>query len=216
MDQNNQQLIKASVVTVIVAGALGTLAVLAGGIGVVSAKIFALSLSIIIFGITATICMVVTRKAEYKTLGTAGMAISGLGFLLTLIIVIGETADQGLLKLALCFLILSIALAHICLLHHFTLQNKYALYARITATVAISIFSLCLILRVFEPLQGLYMLAYNQSTLKLLVAALIVDLAATLLVPLCNRLKAEVPELILTEEPPATEERQPPASADSI
>jgi hypothetical protein len=212
MDQNNQQLIKASVVTVIIAGALGTVTVFAGSIGAGSAKIFALSFSLILFGITATTCMVVTRKPELKMAGNAGMAVSALGFLLTLIIVIAEIVDQVVLKLALVSLILAIGLAHICLLHHFTLQNKYALYARITATIAISVFTFCLILQVFGPIPGWYSLLYNQSTLKLLVAAFIIDLAATLLVPLCNRLRVDEPvELELTPDPPAPEEPQTPA-----
>ncbi|HEV7781516.1 MAG TPA: hypothetical protein VGO58_09625 [Chitinophagaceae bacterium] len=218
MDQNNQQLIKASVVVVIIAGALGALMVLAGDIGPVTGKIFALCFSLIIFGITGTICMVVTRKPEYKTLGGAGMVTSGLGFLMSFIMVVGEVGDDGLLKLGAVCLILSIALAHICLLHHFTLQNKYAVYARITATTAIAIFSFCLITRVFEPIQGMMAMAYNQSTLKILLASFVVDLGATLLVPLCNRLKVDDPadQLILTEEPPTAEEQQAIVPTDSI
>ncbi len=193
MHQNNQQLIKASIVIVIIAGLLGALSIVATGIGPASAKLFSLSLSLIIFGMTTTISMVVTRKPEFKLLGIAGMVVSGMAFLLFFIMILGETGGEGLLKLAFALFIAAIALAHICLLHHFTLQNKYALYARITATIAIAIFSLILITRIFEPLPNLYSLASNQSMIKILVAALIIDLAATLLVPLCNRLKVDEP-----------------------
>ena len=216
MNQNNPQLIKASVVTVIIAGILGVLTILAGDIGATSGKVFILSFALILFGILGTICMVVTRKPEYKTLGLAGMFIAGLGFLLTFIIVLTDLGDEGISKFALVCLILSIAMAHICLLHHFNLQNKYAVYARITATTAIAIFSFCLILRVFQPIQGLYSLAYDQSTLKLLASAFVVDLAATLLVPLCNRLQVAAPsiELDLGKETPAPVEPESKEEAD--
>jgi hypothetical protein len=210
MDQNNQQLIKGSIITVIVAGILGALSVLAGGIGIATIKIFSLSLTLLIFGVTATISLVVTNRAKYRTLGTAGVFVSALGFLLTAVIVIGEAGDEGVMKLAVSLLLLSIALAHICLLHHFTLQNKYAVYARTTATVAISVFTLVLILRIFEPLQNMYMMLYNQGTLKLVVASLIVDLSATLLVPLCNRLQVEEQQYTVIEGPVA----EPPTKQD--
>jgi hypothetical protein len=80
--------------------------------------------------------------------------------------------DEGLLKLGFALFILSIALAHISLLHYFNLQNKYAFYARITASIAISLFSLLLIMRIFEPFMGVSSLVYNQSTLKMLGASL--------------------------------------------
>lgn len=133
MHQHNQQLIKASIVIVIIAGLLGALSIIATGIGPASAKLFSVSLSLIIFGMTATISMVVTRKPEFKALGIAGMVVSGMAFLLFFCIILGEIGGEGLLKLAFALFIGAIALAHICLLHHFTLQNKYTFYARITA-----------------------------------------------------------------------------------
>ena len=201
MEQNNQQLIRASIVTVIIAGALGALTVFAGDLGIATAKILALCMTLLIFGIMGTLCFVVTSQLKYKTLGTAGMIVSALGFLLTAIMVIGETGDEGMMKLAVCLLLLSIALAHISLLHHFQLQNKYAVYARTTATVAISIFTLCVVIRIFEPVQNFYMLLYNQGTLKMVVASLVVDLAATILVPLCNRLQVNEQQYAVTETP---------------
>ena len=207
MNQNNQQLIKASVVIVIVAGLLGAITVLTEGIGIAGGKLFAISLSLIIFGIMATISMVVTRKPEYKALGTAGIFVSGLAFILFAVLIIGEISEPILLKLSFSSLIASFALGHICLLHYFTLQNKYATYARMTATLAITIFSLFLIIQIFEPFPSLYNFAYDQSTLKVIVAALIVDLAATLLVPLCNRLKKDEPaELTFTKEEPGVKD----------
>jgi hypothetical protein len=211
MNQNNQQLIKIAVIVVIIAGLLGALSVIASDIGVASMKLFALSLILIVFGITATICMVVTRKPEYKTLGMAGMVVSASGFFISAIVILAEISDSGILQLAFSLFIAAIALAHICLLHHFNLQNKYAYYARMTATIAIALFSLILITRIFEPIPSLYNIGGTQSILKILVAALMVDLAATLLVPLCNRLEVHEPaeELTITSEPPAAPDETP-------
>lgn len=79
-------------------------------------------------------------------------------------------------------------------------------------SIAIALFSLILITRIFEPLPNLNILDSNQSILKILVAALIIDLAATLLVPLCNRLKVDEPaeQLSFTSEQfPAQQEQTP-------
>lgn len=214
MNLKNQQFIRGAIITVIVAGAFGALSILAGGIGQAGAKLFTICFSLIFFGITATISMIVTRKPEYKGLGTAGLVVSVISFFIFSVMILAEIGDPSILQLAFAMMILSIALAHICLLHYFNLQNKYALYARMTATIAISIFSLILITRIFEPFPSLYSLGANQSALKLLVAALVVDLAATLLVPLCNQLKVnETIELTFTDEqpaPPPVQEEQTP------
>jgi hypothetical protein len=212
MLQNNQQFIKVSVMVVIIAGLLGALAVLSSGIMLANGKMISICLLLIIYGITATLCMVVTSKPAYKTMGTAGMIVSGIAFLLALIMIAGSVENEELLKTAFAFFIASVGLAHICLLHHFNLQNKYALYARMTATAAIAIFSFLFIIRIFEPFLSLTALIYNQSILKIILAALIIDLAATLLVPLCNRLKVNEPagQPTITSEPPAVHEEQTP------
>jgi hypothetical protein len=213
MNQPNQQLIRTSVIIVIIAGLFGALSILADNIGFTSAKMVSLCFSLIILGITATISMVVTRKPEYKTLGMAGIVTSAACFMLLLLIILAEITNEEILKLAFTLFIASIAIAHISLLHHFNLQNKYALYARVTATIAISIFSIVLITRIFEPFPSLYSLAYSQGAMKILVAALIIDLAATLLVPLCNRLHVQGPAEVLSfeEEKTVTAEEQDPA-----
>jgi hypothetical protein len=212
MNQHNQQPIKVSVAITIIAGVLGALSALGGSIDPSTAKIFSISMMLILFGITGTISWVVTNKPEYKTLGIAGMAASLGAFLLFFIMILSETGGDILIKLAFTLSITAIALAHICLLYHITIQNKYAAYARIAATTAIALFSFFIIIQIFQPLPDLYMMASNQSTIKTISALLLVDLAATLLVPLCNRLKIESPveELQFTpEEPPASETQTP-------
>jgi hypothetical protein len=59
MLQNNQQFIKVSIIVVIIAGLLGALAALSSGITLANGKMISICLLLIIYGITATICMVV-------------------------------------------------------------------------------------------------------------------------------------------------------------
>lgn len=215
MNQHNQQFIKAAVISTIVAGLLGGLTALAGGTELFTAKLFAVCLALILYGIAATMCLVTASKPDKQALGNAGMIVSALGFSITLIIILGEISDEGFLKLAFGLFIASIALAHICLLHNITLRNKYAHYARTTATIAITLFSLLLIVRIFEPVMSMYSALYNQSSLRMILAVLIIDLAATSLVPLCNRLETPAPvqELVTTTpdpEVPTSVEEQPP------
>jgi len=203
MNLKNQQLIKVSVVVVIIAGLFGALSIITEGVGLATGKLFTISLSLIFFGITATISMISARKPENKTLGMAGIAVSGLTFLLIFVMIIGEIGNDLMLKLIFALFISSIALAHISLLHYFNLQNKYALYARITATVAIAFFSLFINIQVFSPIPNLNSIAGNQSSYKVIIGALIIDLAATLLVPLCNRLEINKPTELNLIEPEA-------------
>ncbi len=218
MNPNNQQFIKGAIITVIIAAAIGALTVLAGdsfggGGGEITGKLFLVSFSLIFFGITAAISMVVTEKPQYKNLGKAGMIVSAAAFLLVLILIFAGVGDDiTIAKVAFALFIASIALAHICLLHHFNLQNKHAHTARIVATIFISLFSLVIIINIFGTGQGLQSLLVNgQSMAKLGMTSLIVDLAATLLVPLCNRLQVNEPaeELHLTSEEPAVQDEVP-------
>jgi cytochrome c biogenesis factor len=219
MNPNNQQFIKGAIITVIIAAAIGALTVLAsdsvgGGGGEITGKLFLVSFSLIFFGIMAAISMVVTEKPQYKNLGKAGMIVSAAAFFLVLILIFaGIDDDITIAKLAFALFIASIALAHVCLLHHFNLQNKHAHTARIIATIFISLFSLVIIINIFGAGEGLQSLLVNgQSMAKVGMTSLIIDLAATLLVPLCNRLQVNEPveELNLTPKQPPLQNEQPP------
>jgi hypothetical protein len=199
MNPNNQQFIKGAIITVIIAAAIGALIVLASDsvgrdAGEFIGKLFLVCFSLIFFGITATISMAVSAKPQYKNLGKAGMIVSAAAFFLFLILIFaGIGRDMTIPKFAFALFIASIALAHICLLHHFNLQNKFAHSARMAATIFISLFSLIIIVNVLGAGDNFQSLMNGQSTMKMVIASLIIDLAATILVPLCNRLKVEVP-----------------------
>jgi hypothetical protein len=215
---NNPQFIRGAIISVLIAGIIGVITVLAGdslgmGTGDFTGKLFLVSFSFIFFGITAAISMVVTEKAQYKNLGNAGMIVSAISFFVVLILIfagIGE--DVTVAKLAFSLFIASIALAHICLLHHFNLRNRHAHNARMTATVFISVFALVIIINIFGSGDGFGMLAGAQSVMKLGMGSLVADLAATLLVPLCNRLPAdEQPTLSFDNDiKPAETQPEPP------
>jgi hypothetical protein len=207
MRQNNQKLIIASVIIVIIAGLMGALSVIAEGIGITSGKIVATSLSILIYGITAAICMVGMSKQETFTLGLVGVFVSICGFLLSMIMIIASDLNEVLAKMAGVMFVVAVALAHISLLYHFTMQNKYAVFARIAASIFISLFSFLLIFLIFEPFSSMSSFFFDQSMLKIMFACFILDLTATLLVPLCNRLEVPQPtELLFSDDPGQTSE----------
>ncbi len=216
MNLNNQQTIKGGIITVIIAGALCVLTILASdSMGSGGGKLFSICFSVIFFGITAVISAVAGKHPDYKGLGNAGAIVSGIAALMVVVITLGEPTDKLIYQLTGSLTIAAIALAHISLLHHFKIQNKYANQARTLATVFISIFSLIIISLIFESGENFeysLMRAGSETIGKLLASSLVVDLAATLLVPLCNRLdvKDETPTLSFTEEsttPPAADEQ---------
>lgn len=196
---NNPQTIRGAIIAVIIAGAIGALTVLAGdtfgmATGNITAKLFLISVSFIFFGITAALGFVATEKNEFKGLGNATMIVSAIAFFVMLILIFAGINDNvTIAKLAFSLFIASIALGHISLLHHFNLRNKQAVTARTCATIFISIFSFIVIANIFGTGNGFTSLLGNQTMMKGGVASLVLDLAATLLVPLCNRLPAEAP-----------------------
>ena len=208
------QTIKALVIAVIIAGILGSITILAiDSLGVEGIKVLGICLSLIIYGICGAVCMVVSEKPAYKTLGGAGMIIAVFAFVLTAVVIIAEIGDAGFLQFLSSLFIILLGLSHICLLHHFNLQNKYASYARITATVAIALFTLLSVVRTFDSFLFYESFFYNQATYKIIFVAFVVDIAATLLVPLCNRLQVpEKAELNFEESPSADlSEKESPA-----
>ncbi|HUM97256.1 MAG TPA: hypothetical protein PK275_05325 [Chitinophagaceae bacterium] len=205
--KNTTSAIRSLIIAIIVAGTIGALTVLAGdsfgmATGDITAKIFLICISFIYFGIPAAIGYVVAEKPIYKGLGNATMIVSSVAFLITLILIFaGINDDASIAKLAASLFIASIALGHISLLHHFTLLNKHAHTARTSATIFISIFSFIVIINIFGTGNGFTSILGNQTMLKGGVASLVLDLAATLLVPLCNRLPAdEQPTLSFSNE----------------
>lgn len=141
------------------------------------------------------------------------MIIAVFAFVLTAVVIIAEIGDAGFLQFLSSLFIILLGLTHICLLHHFNLQNKYASYARITATVAIALFTLLSVVRTFDSFLFYESFLYDQATYKIIFVAFIIDLAATLLVPLCNRLQMPEKTELDFEETTATDqaEKQDPA-----
>jgi hypothetical protein len=207
MNPTNQSLLKIMIGIVILAGAVATLVIMTSDyISPGSNKLLSITFSLIFYGITGSICWAAARKKEYNLLGNAGMIISVVTFLLTTILIVGEVESEDMLKLVFCLMIASIALAHISFLFYITVQNNYTAIARILATVFISLFSLLIITKVFDvDSRFFFMGGISETYIRMVAASLILDLTATLLVPLCNRLQnTTTTELVITSEPPAT------------
>lgn len=205
--KQSTSVIKNLIVVVIVAGVIGALTVLAGDsfgmvTGDITAKLFLISISFVFFCIPAALGFVVAEKPIYEALGKATMLVAAAAFLITLILIFaGINEDASIAKLAAALFIASIALGHISLLHHFNLRNKHAHTARTSATIFIAIYSFIMIINIFGTGFGFSSILGNQTMLKGGVASLVLDLAATVLVPLCNRLPAdEQPTLSFTNE----------------
>lgn len=199
------QIIKALVITVIIAALVSAIGILAvDGVGIDGAKIFIICICFLLYGLFAAAPLVVAEKTEYRTLGIAGMFIPMLGFVLSAVAILAEIGDTGLLKFIGALFMLSMGLAQVCLLYHINVQNQYANAARLTATITIALFTLLIIIRIFDSFESYDSFLYDQSTSKIMVVAFLIDIAATILVPLCNRLQLdEKVELNFDETPSA-------------
>lgn len=213
--KQSPQTIKALIIAVIIAAAVSAIGILAvDGMGKGAGKVFIICLCFILFALFGAAPLVVAEKPAYKTLGIAGMIVPVLGFVLTAVAILGEIGDVGLMKFIGCLFVLSLGLAQVSLLYHINVQNNYANTARIAATVGIAIFTFLIIIRIFDSFLMYESFLYDQSTSKITVVAFIVDLAATILVPLCNRLPViEKIEMDFEQTPPAADQsdKQDPA-----
>jgi hypothetical protein len=212
MNSTAQSFLKILIAIVILAGATATIMVMvadepsAGG-----SKILSIAMSLIFFGITGSICWAAARKPQHNILGNAGMIVSAVAFLYTTMLVLGEVDSTAMLRVAFCFFIASIALAHISFLFYINARNKYASIVRVLATLFITFFSLLIITKIFEVDDGLFfMRGFDLTYIRLVFSSLILDLTATLLVPLCNQLDIETPtvELEIGNEPSPVNEDQ--------
>ena len=179
-----------------------------------NAKLLMIAFSFIFFGITGSICWATARKSEHSILGNAGMIISAVAFLYSTILILGEVESTSMLKMAFCFFIASFALAHISFLFYVNVKNKYASIARIVATLFISFFSLLIISKMFESDSNFFLMGLSAGIdyMRLVFTSLILDLAATLLVPLCNQLDVNAAPM----EFEIDSEQQPPSNDHTI
>src|SRR5258708_6908666 len=142
MKQINQSILKISIAIIIILSSLSAIMILAkSDYKPISAKLFAVTYSVFLYGITSSICMAVSFREKYRSLGIAGISISAAGFALSLFGIFSNVSSVTLFKLIFGLTIAAIALAHISFLYYLNMQNKYASTARTVAVVFISIFS---------------------------------------------------------------------------
>jgi len=212
--EKDQGFLKFYIILVIVMAAIGTLVTLGGGISLGSSKAIAIIILFLVYNITGCICWVTSKRPEYNVLGIIGAVASGLGFVVAFMLIIMGSSSmsgaEGLFKMAFGIFIISIAFAHICLMYYFHVQNKYAHTARTVAVIFISIFSMLFMIKIFSSFEAIMYSPMPEITYaRILGAALILDLAATSLVPLCNRL-SEPPVFEDIYNAPPVIESQPP------
>lgn len=207
MKSKHQHLFKALIIIAIITAIVAILALLSFSertfnFGVL--KLFGLCLSLLAFGLTATVSMVISEKQDYKLLGIAGVIVSAIGFLFFALIIITGIQNQTQSRIASILSISTLSITHISLLHLINPQNRFAQYARNTATIAICLFSLLWINQIFQSFPFLFIpgVGGDLTQVKLLMAAFVVCLTATLLVPLCNRLNIKEPnnEVFIPQE----------------
>ncbi len=209
----NVQFIKGFSIAIIVAGILSALLIISGDTfsfasDGITARLFLICLSFILFSLTFVAGLVVAEKPPYKTLGNAAMIVSGVAFLLIVILIFTGVDDNlGIIKLAIILFIVAFALAHLSVLYHFNLNNKNAIMARTLAMVFLSIYTFISIINVLNSGSGFPgLFGGDQTTLKLGLASTILSYAATALVPLFNRFPKEATPISNVEEiKPVTE-----------
>lgn len=213
MNQNNQPLIKVLITLVIIATVTAALLIITSGESsddnVFLGKTFGTCCAFLFYGITGGICWATARKKEYAVLSYAGLAISGLAFILATVVIMDEEKEAETIKLMLTSMVAAIGITQICFLFYITAQNTFTTTARMIATIAIAAYSLLLISKIYSAWDDYFWMQVGiEKYMKAIVALFVIGLGSCLLVPLCNQL--------FTKKPPTINVRkdQSPASHD--
>ncbi|HEX2627511.1 MAG TPA: hypothetical protein VHM26_00815 [Chitinophagaceae bacterium] len=216
MNQNNQPLVKVLITLTILAAITASLLIYTSDTGAgdnpFAGKLFSICYAFLSYGVLGAVCWAATRKREYKILGSAGMVISLLAFVFITVLILDENKSESTVKFALALMVGSLGMAQICFLFYLTAQNKYTNAARMVATIAISIYSLLIISRIFSGFEDFFYMGVTwKNYIKAIISLFVIGLAGCLLVPLCNQLeKPQELELETKVDPPPTPSNNDP------
>ncbi len=139
-----------------------------------------------IFSICAgSICVMscaafIEKKGTKEGIGSAGIMAAGLAVLLVNAVLWLEIRDQIFWRITVTFIIATVAIAQICLIHRPRLAGTYS-WLQTTATVIVALVAMAITFGVWAEI-------FVESLFLLIVAALIFVLLASIAVPICSRL----------------------------
>ncbi len=161
--------------------------------GKFAAKLMGISYTTIFSAITGAMCFSIYKNVKTQQLSLIGIVVSVVSLLLSMFFVIFEIKSIGFIKMTYSFLILSIALAQICMLYKIEIVNKYAHICKLIATIAIGLFTLCLIFIIFNIANDFKFNIFEpnfigETMLRSIIALLVIDLGFTALTPIVNKI----------------------------
>lgn len=157
-------------------------------------KIFYIASTALFFAILGALSFSLFQKRNHQQLSLVAIIITVIGFTSSSIAILAETESKVFVKCILSFTVLSIALAQICMLYKINIINSYAAMSRIIAVATISIFSLIMIVLIFQgfdDIPNVFMRGsgINESVGRAYIAILSLDLAFTAATPILNKLE---------------------------
>lgn len=175
-------LLRLLIAALLASAVIGIFVFLVGGFGETTFQLLFTTLSIGGYCLTGLSCSIIYSKLEFRTLSTIGMIISALALSLTVLGIWVFNRFEGFWQLTIVFGILSLGMAHVCLL--LRVERKSVYVGRITAMTIFVIGMVALML----IKATLTKFSEGEFYFRMLGVLAILDILGTIGIPLVNRL----------------------------
>lgn len=162
------------------------LSVLTREFGEIQVKILLTTFSITAGSMCAMACAGFIERRKGKAVGVAGILAAGVAVLLVIIGIWGDIHEQDYWKVMATSIVLSVALAHACLLHLPDLAASHR-WTQTASAILIGLLGLQIVVAVWGEIRG-------EGYYRLMAALSVLVVLATLVAPICSRLGAKADE----------------------
>ncbi len=165
-----------------ISAAIGIFVFLAGDYGDTEIKTLLTTLSLVGYSLSALCCSTIYEKEGLKLFSLTGMAVSGIGFLITITAIWEFIDTEDFFKTVIIFMILATAFGHISLLLLVKPKNNTIKYLLITTVVFVCIVAMMLIKATVTEFDE------DEFYFRLLGVFTILDVLGTIATPIANKI----------------------------
>ena len=179
----------AMIVSLCISALIGILVFLFGDFGDTEARLLVSTLAIGGYSLTGLCCSVLYEKRKYISLAISGMGISVIGFLYTLLMIweFFEFSSNEPWKLLIILIVLSVSIAHTCLLLLIEPKTKLVSGSLISTIGVIGIVATMLVILVLMEFDN-----FDEFYFRLLGVFAILDVLGTIVTPIVNKVYSQV------------------------
>lgn len=171
------------IISLTLSALIGILIFLFGSFGIIESRLIWNTLILLVYSMIGLTCSITYEKRRFSSLGFLGIIISVIGFLYTVLVIWDVLNNKISWKLAAIFILISIGIAHSCLLLLIKSNKSLVNFALSLTIFFVSIVTFMLIILILVEsvnLGGFYF--------RLLGVFAILDVLGTIVTPILNKI----------------------------